>query len=143
MATPPPRSSNASRYLIVLILGLLIGAIGSVMLYRSWQDRQDKFPTAIMEVIAKQYGLLKKTADANQCTQADITPRIVALRAMANDLELAYPEAAKDQRFGSHASQMRAVLDETMANPPGDCASLKTLLGKLGQNCQDCHKDFK
>ncbi|MDR2872376.1 MAG: hypothetical protein LBV45_07655 [Xanthomonadaceae bacterium] len=142
MATPTSRS-NASRYLIIGVLGIVIGAVVGIMLMRFWQARQDPFPDALMNVIAKQSSILKKRFEANQCTVNDTMPRIQALRYLANDLELAYPSLNRNQNFIRHSSNMRNILDTAIAEPPTDCASLSAFNNELGGSCGACHKEFK
>ena len=54
MSTPPdsaPRkAASAGRYFFMLLLGLVLGIIGTVMAIRSWQARQDHFPDSVMTV---------------------------------------------------------------------------------------------
>ena len=46
-ATPAPKS-HATRYLFLFLLGLVIGAIGTVMAMRAIEARKDHFHEAIM-----------------------------------------------------------------------------------------------
>lgn len=142
MASPPPTQSNASRYLFVLLLGLLIGVVGSVMLLRAWQARQDPFPSSLMQVMYKQLDLLQRSHAQNRCAAADVQPRVQSLRMLANDLEPGFPDLRDDRRFQQHASALRATLDAAQAAPPGDCAALAKLNSRIDDDCQACHQDF-
>ena len=57
-AATTPRS-HASRYLFLFLLGLVIGAIGTVMAMRAIDARKDHFHDAIMHVQAWHTGQLK------------------------------------------------------------------------------------
>ena len=70
-------------------------------------------------------------------------PHVRALRVMANDLELALPGLAEDQRFLTHASEFRAKLDAGLATPPTDCAAAKALSEQVKESCKGCHQDFR
>jgi cytochrome c556 len=139
----PTRPSAAKRYLVVLVVGLLAGAICSVMALRALQARQDPFPSALMHVMAKQSSELRAAAAANRCTASDALPRLQALRAMANDAETAFPGLREDARFTAAASGLRATLDSALASPPTDCTQLTAVTKQIGENCQACHNDFK
>jgi len=139
----PRRPSAAKRYLVVLIVGLLAGAICGVMALRALQARQDPFPEALMQVMARQSSELRAAAQANRCTTSDVLPRLQALRAMANDVETAFPGLAEDTRFAAAASGLRASLDQALAAPPSDCAQLGEVNKQVGENCKTCHADFK
>lgn len=140
---PKPATSYASRYFFILLIGLVIGAISTVMLMRALQERRDPFPDSIMHVMAKQTGLLKQNTEQNRCTITDTLPRLQSLRVLANDLELAFPSMSTDKRYVQHSSQMRATMDALIAAPPIDCNSLSTASVKIGETCKNCHQDFR
>ncbi len=139
----PQRPSAAARYLFVLVAGVLIGAVCMVMLLRAWQARMDPFPKALMQVMARQTDGLRASAAANRCTANDALPRLQSLRAMANDVENAFPGLRDDQRFATAASGLRATLDSALAAPPQDCNRLATVIEQVGEDCKACHRDFR
>ena len=141
-AATTPRS-HASRYLFLFLLGLVIGAIGTVMAMRAIDARKDHFHDAIMHVQAWHTGQLKAGLDSNRCAATDALPHLQALRTMANDLEPAFPDLADDERFARHSAQLRAALDTALASPPRDCTALGTTLGEVGEACKACHQDFR
>lgn len=148
MSTPADASnakkpSSAGRYLFLFVLGLVLGAIGSVMAMRAIQARQDPFPDSLMHVQQWHMGQLKATVDANRCAATDVLPHLEALRALGNDLEPAFPDLADDQRFKDHASKYRAAVDAARASPPLNCAGAGTALKSLGDSCKACHQDFR
>jgi cytochrome c556 len=136
-------ASNASRYFFLFLIGLVMGAVLAVMGLRALQARQDPFPDSVMHVMAKHSGLLAKTIDENRCAATDSTPHLRTLRAMTNDLELAFPGLADDQRFRTHASDFRAKLDAGLATPPTDCASATKINASIKDSCKACHQDFR
>ncbi|KAF1688093.1 hypothetical protein B1992_01325 [Pseudoxanthomonas broegbernensis] len=137
------RPSSAARYLFVLLAGLVIGAICTVMLVRALKARSDPFPEALMQVMARQDRELRANVAANRCTANDALPRLQSLRAMANDVETAFPGLRDDQRFAAAASGLRATLDATLAAPPQDCAQLTAAVARIGEDCKACHRDFR
>ena len=144
MASQPTRSpSAAKRYLVVFIIGLMVGVVAAVMLLRALQARQDPFPGAVMQVMAPQTQALKATAAANRCSAHDSVPRLQSLRAVANDLEAAFPGLGDDSRFAGAASSLRANLDQALAAPPASCAEVTAALEKIGNDCRACHQDFR
>lgn len=136
-------ASNASRYLFLFLLGLLVGAIATVMAMRALQARQDPFPDSVMNVMNKHAGLLGQKVAQNRCASTDTVPHAQALRTMANDLETAFPDLADDQRFTTHTSQFRARLDAALAAPPTDCAAASAFNEQIKESCKGCHQDFR
>ncbi len=143
-AQPAPRKpSAAGRYLFVLLLGLVVGAIGTVMALRAIEARKDHFPDSLMHVQQWHLGQLKAAVEGNRCAATDVLPHLQAMRALGNDLEPGFPGLADDRRFKDHASKYRATLDAALATPPLNCAGAGTTLGELGEACKACHQDFR
>lgn len=135
--------SAASRYLFVLIAGLVIGIIATVMVMRAWQERQDPFPRALMTVMAKQSGALRAAQEQNRCSLADSLPRLQAMRSLTNDMDQAFPGLRDDARFQQHASALRATLNDALATPPDNCQTLAEVNQAIGEDCKACHQQFK
>lgn len=146
MSTPAPESpksgSASMRYFFVWAIGLVIGIIATVMLIRAWQARQDPFPKAIMQVQKFHVTALRHNLEQNRCTATDTIPHLQTLRRTADDLEAAFPDLAKDDRFVRHASDFRKVLDASLASPPMSCDGVKRTLAMIEDECKACHNDF-
>ena len=137
------RSSNATKYLFLFLIGLVLGVIATVMAMRAIQARKDHFPDSVMHVQQWHLGQLKSKVEQNRCAATDILPNLRTLRALADDLEPAFPDLRDDKRFAEHASRMRARLDAALASPPLNCAGVGTTASDIGQACKACHQDFR
>lgn len=140
---PNRKPSSAGRYLFLLLLGLVIGAVAAVMLMRAWQERQDPFPHALMHVQQWHMGQLKADLEQNRCAATDALPHLQALRTSAVDLDAAFPKLADDQRYQSASAAMRAAVDKAIASPPLTCEGLGATMKALGDGCNGCHQDFR
>ena len=143
MASNPPKTSHAPRYFFLFLIGLVVGAVASVMALRALQARQDPFPHSVMHVMQRHAELLGKKVTENRCAATDTAPHLRTLRAMANDLESAFPSLAEDKRFVGHASDFRASLDAGLSNPATDCAAAQKVNASVKDSCRSCHQDFK
>lgn len=142
----PDKSSNAGRYLFLFLLGLVLGAIGVVMVMRALETRltwQDKWHDALMDMNQAHISLLGASVEQNRCAATDLLPHLQALRTLGNDLEPAFPDLADDQRFKDHASKFRGTLDAALSRPPLNCAGAGTTLQGIGETCKACHQDFR
>lgn len=139
----PPRAGNGSRYLFVLLLGLMLGIMATVMALRAIQARRDHFPGAVMQVQQWHLARLGDGLKQNRCGASDALPHLQALRVLADDVEPAFPGLRDDQRFAGHARQLRVDLDAALANPPGDCAQLTSVVTEVAKSCKGCHQDFR
>ena len=145
-ADPNRRPSNVGRYLFLFLFGLVLGAIGVVMLMRSLEARktpQDHLPDALMHVQQWHMGQLKADMEQNRCNATDILPHLQALRMTANDLDAAFPDLRDDQRFTTASSAMRATMDKAIANPPQTCEGVGAAMKDIGETCKGCHQDFR
>lgn len=147
MSTPATeitkKPSAAKRYLVVLVLGLLLGAIATVMTLRALEARKDHFPDSVMTVMGWHMGKLKGNIETNRCNATDALPHLQTLRRMGDDVDFAFTDLASDERFGKHSANFRAALDAALANPPLFCENLGKILGDVGGQCKACHDDFK
>src|SRR3546814_6583259 len=62
---------------------------------------------------------------------------LALLRVVANDLEPAFGDLGEDTRFAKHASDLRAVLDSTLAAPPLNCTGVgaRSEERRVGKEC--------
>lgn len=135
--------SAAARYFFMFLVGLVAGSVATVMLIRAWEARKDPFHEAVMHVQDWHFGQLKKNVEQNRCNATDTLPHLQALRAMADDIEPAFPDLRDDQRFAKAASDLRAALDAARANPPLSCAGVGNVVQQIGGACKACHQDFR
>ena len=141
--SPTVRKGNGSKYLFLFLLGLVMGAVGVVMVLRAWDARKDHFPEALMHVQGWHMGQLSKSVEQNRCAATDTLPHLKALRTTADDLERAFPGLADDQRFADAASKLRGTLDTALTSPPMNCAGVAALNKDIGAGCKACHQDFR
>jgi hypothetical protein len=132
-----------ARYFFLFLVGLLVGAVGVVMAMRAIDARKDHFPESVMQVQQWHMGKLKANMEQNRCNATDTLPHLQALRAMADDIEPAFPDLTDDARFTKAASDLRAAIDQARANPPLNCAGVGTAMKDIGAACKACHQDFR
>jgi hypothetical protein len=136
-------AGTGARYFFLFLIGLVMGAILSVMGLRAYQARQDPFPHALMHVQEWHLHQLKADFDANRCNATDTLPHLSALRMTADDIESAFPGLHDDPRFAKAAGQLRATLDAARANPPLNCPAVGKVVQDIGAACKACHQDFR
>ncbi|WP_115049163.1 hypothetical protein [Xanthomonas arboricola] len=142
MPTLPTEQSRASRYAFLLVLGVLIGLVGTVMVARVLQARRNPVPDSLMQVMAYQLRALQPDADA-RCDPARQRARLQSLRLLADELEPAFPDIGEDRRFAAHAHALRGALDQAPRTPPADCAAIAAAGTRISDTCEACHRDFR
>ena len=130
------------RSLILVLIGFVLGAAVTLIGMNALR-KGTAYPNGVMAVMGAQMKGLQSSLKQNRCSAADLTPRLQTLRHLGNDIEPAFLPTEDDERFGEHASNLRAALDAALAAPPADCAAAKVVVDKVGAGCQACHRDFK
>lgn len=146
MASQSPRPSAASRYFFVFLIGLFVGIVSVVMVLRAIEGRktwEDRIPKATMTVMSAHVARLRASVQSNRCGPSDVIPHVQTLRALANDVEPAFPGLRDDQRFAQHAGKLRATLDSVLSAPPIACAGTEAALKQIDDGCKACHQEFR
>jgi len=146
VSPPPAVPGQRGRYVFVFLLGLGAGVIALVLALRAldagktWQDR---YPLALMQLMAAHSAQLRQQFEGNRCRPADTLAHLEALRMLGNDLEPSHADLGSDRRFSAHAREFRAELERRLAAPPQDCAQLDEARTGIGSACKACHQDFR
>lgn len=130
------------RSLIVGVIGLLVGALCTLILINTLRQGT-AYPNGVMAVMSAQMKSLDQSLKSNRCAATDLTPPLMTLRHLGNDLEPAFLPTQDDERFVAHASELRAALDAALSAPPADCAAARVVVDRVNGGCQSCHRDFK
>jgi cytochrome c556 len=130
------------RSLILLLIGLAVGAICTGILMNAL-SRETAYSKGVMTVMGQQMKALDKSVKANKCSASDLMPRFQTLRAVGNDIEVAFGPTSDDDKFGHRASDLRGAEDSALATPINTCAAASAAIEKIGQSCENCHQDFK
>lgn len=130
------------RYAILIVLGLVIGVIGTVMAMNARNSGPHR-TRSLMEMQSFHMEALDTNNKQNHCTVADNTPHLQALRALSNDIEPIFLPIEKDQDFRQKSSNLRASIDTLLAAPPADCPAVSAAIAKIGHECKACHDEFK
>ena len=130
------------RNVILIVLGLAIGVIGTAMAMNAL-NRGPHMTKSVMQVMDYHLDGLHATSAANRCAVSDTLPHLQAMRMVANDIEPIFASTITDPKFKQHASDLRARLDALLATPPADCAAVGAAIKRIGDTCKACHQDFK
>jgi len=130
------------RVVALILLGLVIGVFGAVATLNALRPAT-AFPKGVMALLAHHHGALRDATAGAQCL-ANAAMHLEALEVVGRDIEPAFvhPEAP-DEIFSRYASQFVQAVSEARAQPAQDCATLKEQIGRIGDGCKACHRDYK
>lgn len=129
------------RHLVVLIVGLLAGAVLAGM-FASAMQRRNAFPRALMTVMQHELGSARAAARAGQCSTPAQQRAAEHLRLIGGELEGTLLAAdAKDRVL----SQYVADFGKTVAawNPASTCPDQAEALTAVANACEACHRDYR
>ena len=128
------------KFVAVGLIGLILGgALGAMVQQRAIRQRQH----ALAVMWLSQYHLqsLQDAIDKGDCAVA--AQSTLRIQSLASELALALPLAtAQDATFHGYIEQLKsAAAPGSVA--PGQCAYDATLLKRLRDSCDDCHRDYR
>jgi cytochrome c556 len=131
------------RMLVMLVLGIAIGAFGTVTALSAL--RQGTAPNkGAMALTGHHFAGLRRMGDGGRCDADAIATHLRQMRAVANDLESTFlPTGADDDLFRRHSGDYRTALDHALASPPAQCDALARAVREVGARCKACHRDFR
>ncbi|MGQ0800472.1 MAG: hypothetical protein ACT4NL_10215 [Pseudomarimonas sp.] len=129
------------RYVIVLLIGALIGSMLTMITLNSLRQAR-AVPDGVMAVMGYQMNLLRTDITAERCDAA--APHFQTLLGVAGAIEPVFlPSGGDDVLFKRYAEQLRSRLDEALKVNTTDCRTLTEQVGRVGDGCKACHRDFK
>jgi hypothetical protein len=130
------------RYAILIVLGLVVGIIGTVMAMNA-RHSGPHYPQSLMTMQDFHLDALDSNIKQNHCAVTDNLPHLQTLRALSNDIEPVFLPIDNEQDFRQKASNLRASIDTLLAAPPASCAAVGAALTRIGHECKACHDQFK
>jgi hypothetical protein len=129
------------RYVIVLVVGLLAGAIVSGM-FNSAMQRRNAFARALMNVMQHELGSARAAVRAGQCAAPSQQRAAEHLRLLGGDLEAALlADGTNDRVLSQYATDFGKA---TAAwNPAGACPTQAEALTTIANACEACHRDYR
>lgn len=130
------------RSVVALILGLLVGAMLTVIALNSMK-KGTAYPNGVMAVMSAQMGQLDGRIKAKACAGPDLEANLGTLVALGNDLEPAFLPTPDDEAFSTYASDYRSAVDAALAAAPANCEDASKALNAISATCKACHQQFK
>lgn len=129
------------RYVVMLLLGVFIGAMGTVSVLNALREG-NALPRGLMAVLDHRMDQVRTSIASEQCTDAQ--RNFEAIHLLAADIEPAFlPLPANEALFSQYANDLVKRAAAAASSPAVDCRALKEQVGSVGDGCKACHRDFK
>ena len=128
------------RVALLLLLGLVIGVIGTVNVMSTLSAR-NPMPKAVMHTMGYHMGELGQALKAKQCEAASIQHHLQRLQSTATDIVPVFGVTEKD--FTDDASQLQNHLQQALQAAPTDCSALAAVIKPIDDTCKSCHQKYR
>ena len=126
------------RYVIVLAIGVLVGALCALTAANVLGQRH-AYPKAVMRLLQHQLGEARTAARDAAC--ADNPRRFVLLGALGDKIGRALPSTGgADRVFDQYAADLRHAVSVAAS---ADCKAQPAVLADVANGCEACHRDYR
>jgi cytochrome c556 len=129
------------RLLLVLMLGLVVGAVAASMVGNTLRLRH-AYTRGVMAVMQHHAAALQRAARSGSCPAAGTTQHLQRIAQASADIMPAFT-SIDDADFRNHADRLHAALDQAVRQPPADCAALAATMQRIGDTCDSCHRIYR
>ena len=129
------------RAALLILLGLVIGVLGTTQVMNALAARRDPMPKAVMHTLGFHMHDLKQAMKSQQCDAAKIRQQLAHLQSTATDIVPVFGN--DDPGFNSDATRLQTALQQAVDAAPATCAALATALKPVGEACEDCHRKYR
>ena len=131
------------RMTIMLIIGLLVGALGGVKAYQTLSART-AVPRAVMTLTGYHFGALGDAIKRGHCSADAVSSDVLAMSRLALDIEPVFlpADAPQDPIFVDSADKLREGI-AAMQLAMGSCDSLAAARKETSETCKNCHRNYK
>ena len=130
------------RSLILLVLGIAIGAITAFQVGTVWRQR-DAYPRGVMAVMQHHLGALHQEIVVGQCPLAQSTLHLDWLQRMAGAIPGALPQYGHDEHFQNFVHRLQGEIHDTQSPPANTCKALEPRIRTIGGACEACHVEYR
>ena len=130
------------RSLILLLLGIAIGAITAFQVGTVWRQR-DAYPRGVMAVMQHHLGALHQEIVVGQCPLAQSTLHLDWLQRMAGAIPGALPQYGHDEHFQNFVHRLQGEIRDTQSPPVDTCKALEPRIRTIGGACEACHVEYR
>ncbi len=129
------------RVLLAVLAGILVGVVLSLSIAPLWMS-STPYSAAMMTVMQHELGALRAETRAGRCGSLERIQSLTRLGLLANDIERARSDLARNPEFVRAAVALRDALD-TLHESGDDCTAQQAALAEVGQGCKACHEVFR
>ena len=130
------------RNLILLGLGLLLGAVGASTVLNA-MARRDAYARGVMNVMQHHYGGMRERLRDSPCTAFDPGSDRSMLAALTEQVGPSqYGDAKPDAPFREYTDRLRTAVAD-LPQQATTCAAVAPIVTRIGDACDACHRQYR
>lgn len=131
------------RQLILLLIGLLAGAIAATMVANMLQQRR-AYPRGLMRVLQHHIAELRAAERRDRCADAALATHFTRIAELSHDIAASvYVDPLGEPRMVELAGALRDAATAGRSAPASSCIALSAALRTTTEACDTCHREYR
>lgn len=128
------------RHLLLLLIGLVVGAIGAASVVNVLAQR-DAYARGVMQVMQHHYADLRAQLRSGRCNGPVHSKAM--LEALSEEVEPAvYAGDEAPPPFREYLQRLRDAVAQ-LPDAPAACAAIAPGVERIGNACDECHRQYR
>ena len=128
------------RVALMILLGLVIGVIGTVNVMNTLSER-NPMPKAVMHTMGYHMGELSRAIKSKQCTALSASLHLQRILSTSSDIVPVFK--IDEKAFSDAAMDLQNRTQQALQSTPDNCASLAAAIKPINQACKSCHQKYR
>lgn len=128
------------RALILVVIGLVVGAFATHMVQRTLRMRH-AYPRAVMDIMQHHFVAMHKETEAGKCPAGTTRGHLQSMLGVSREIGPAF--GTDDPHFNDLANRLRDALQQASTVTPDNCKGLAAALTTIHGHCDDCHREYR
>jgi cytochrome c556 len=129
------------RNLLVLVLGVLLGAVLSALVMNALA-RRGAYARGLMQVLQHQVAQLRDHVRMHDCAQTFTADRTLLAMLVDRIDSAGGDDVASDPPFREYRARLSAAVTALPATATG-CSGVAAQVDAIGQACETCHRQYR
>jgi hypothetical protein len=131
------------RYLLILLGGIILGAVLSLMVANTLQQRS-AYPRSVMRILQHHLSALRQARQRNDCgAPAGKRSEWIGIANLAEEIEPAFADSSFSPAFGETSRHFMSLTAEIAHAPATVCTDFDRQFARINDACDDCHRSFR
>ncbi len=129
------------RFAIALLIGLMMGALGSSVALNALRQAH-ALPRGLMALINHHQRSVKTELAESDCSSEALRLHFTRLNTLSEDIDAIFA-ASDDAVFTRYAADFHDATTAALATTDSVCSALAPAATRINDTCNACHRDYR